>query len=51
MHYTCPGYLSNPLLHRGLGDEAVDHHLLVLTDTMSSAEGLDAEEEYYEKLK
>lgn len=42
---TRPVYLSNPLLHRGLGDEAVDHHLLVLADTMSSAEGLDAEGE------
>ena len=35
-----PVYLSDPLLHRGLRDEAVDHHLLVLSDTVSSAERL-----------
>lgn len=33
-------HLSNPFLDRGFGDEAVDHDLFVLTNSMGSAEGL-----------
>lgn len=36
--------LSDAFLHRCLGDEAVDHHLLVLTDTVGSAKGLRGRE-------
>ena len=36
-----PVYLSDSLLHGGLGDKAIDHHLPVLTDTMGSAESLE----------
>lgn len=48
MHFTGTwkdfgSYLSNPLLHGGLGDKAIDHHFLVLTDTMSSAKSLRAD--------
>lgn len=38
-------YLSNSFLNRGFGDKAVDHDLFVLTNSVSSAEGL------YEKQK
>jgi hypothetical protein len=34
------GPLDDLLFHAGLGDEAVDVHLLLLTDTVSSGLGL-----------
>lgn len=42
-------YLSDPLLHRGLCDETIDHYFPILTNTMSSAEGLKLEKKLLEK--
>lgn len=36
-------YLSNSFLNRRFGDKTVDHDLFVLTDSVSSAEGLQTE--------
>lgn len=44
-------YLSNSLFYRGFGYKAVDHHLLVLTNPVSSAKGLQRENNKIVKIK
>jgi hypothetical protein len=40
-HHLLLGDLCHPLLDRVLGHEAVDHHLVLLADTVGSRESLD----------
>lgn len=49
-HHLPFGHLGDPLLHGGSRHEAVDHHLLVLPDAVSSAERLQAENKAAEQL-